>query len=103
VPIGGVGDATVDVRPRREGWVHEYDARPQLRLEVVVDVGRVEAGHGSGREEGGEQVGAGFTQFVEHERCLDQLGEDSEQPGAGRGLEHHIIRGDGGRRRGHET
>ncbi len=32
-----------------------------------------------------------------------QLGEDGEQPGTRGGFEHHVVRRDGGRSRGHEA
>ena len=43
-----------------------------------------------------EQPGAGLGQFVQDERAAGQLGEDGEQAGAGRRLQHEI----GGRDRG---
>src|SRR3546814_12139462 len=63
-------------------------ARRGGRIEMVVDLGRVEARDGHGRKERGEKIGAGLSQLVEDERCTRSLGEDGEPPGAGGGIEH---------------
>ncbi len=49
---------------------------------------RVEPGDGDARKELAEERGAGVGEFVEHERAAGELGEDGEQAGAGRGLQH---------------
>ena len=51
----------------------------------------------------GEKPGAGLGEFVEHERGAGELGEDREQAGAGRGLEHEIGRRDRGGGAGREA
>src|SRR3546814_10542535 len=42
------------------------------------------------------QVGAGLRQLVEHQRSASELGEDGEQAGPGRGLQHTVGRRDRG-------
>src|SRR3546814_18791270 len=63
---------------------------------MIVDLGGIEAGHGDGREQVAEQVGAGLRQLVEHQRSASELGEDGEQAGPGRGLQHTVGRRDRG-------
>ncbi len=59
-------------------------------IEMIVDLGGVEARDGNGRKEGGEQIGAGLGQFVEDEIGAGDLREDREQARAGRGLQHPV-------------
>ena len=63
---------------------------------MIVDLRGVETGHGNGGEEKRQQIGAGLGQLVENERGARDFGEDGEQAGAGRRLEHPVGRGDGG-------
>ncbi len=70
---------------------------------MIVDLRRVEAGYDDAREEVAEQSGACLGQLVQHERTAGDLGEDGEQPGAGRGFQHPIGRRDRPRRRGREA
>ena len=66
---------------------------------MIVDVRRIEAGDGNVREQLVEETGAGVGKFVEDKRCAGHLGEDGEQAGAGRRLQHEIA----GRERGREA
>ena len=50
-----------------------------------------------------EETGARFGELVEDERCAGKLGEDGEQAGAGRGLQHEIGRRERGREGGDEA
>jgi hypothetical protein len=59
---------------------------------MIVDLRGVEARDGNGRKERGEQIGAGLGQFVEEERAAADLGQDGEQAGAGRRLQHDVAR-----------
>ena len=61
---------------------------------MIVDLGRVEAGDGDIRKEGGQEVGAGVGQLVQHERAAGDLGQDSEKAGASGRLQHAISRRD---------
>ena len=93
---GGVGHAAIDIRERRERRVHQHDARNDAGVEMIVDLRGVEAGDGDAGEQMAEQPGARLGQLVENERPAGELGEDGEQAGAGRRLQHEI----GGRDRG---
>ncbi|CEG06714.1 hypothetical protein BN961_00084 [Afipia felis] len=59
---------------------------------MVVDLSRVEARDGQSRKEGREKRGARLGQLVEHERAAGDLGQDGEESGAGRGLQHAVGR-----------
>ena len=96
VAQGGVGHAAIDIRERREGRVHQHDARNDAGVEMIVDLRGVEAGDGDAGEQMAQQPGARLGQLVENERAAGEFGEDGEQPGAGRRLQHEI----GGRDRG---
>ena len=96
VAQGGVGHAAIDVRDRGEWRVHQHDARNDAGVEMIVDLRGVEAGDGDAGEEMVQQPGAGLGQLVQNERAAGEFGEDGEQPGAGRRLQHEI----GGRDRG---
>ena len=98
-----VRHAPIDIRHRREGRVHQDDARHDGGIEMIVDLRRVEAGDGDGRKEVVEQRRAGLGQLVQHERAAGDLGEDGEQAGAGRRLQHAIGRRDGGCGAGREA
>ena len=91
-----VRHAPIDVRHRREGRVHQNHARRNPGVEMIVDLCRVEAGDGDAREQVIEQRRAGLGQLVQDQRAAGQLGEDGEQSGAGRRLEHPIGGRDGG-------
>ena len=65
---------------------------------MIVDLGGVEPCDGKGRKEGREKIGAGLGEFVEDQRTADALGKDRHKAGARRGLQHHIVRRDRGRR-----
>ncbi|CEG10271.1 hypothetical protein BN961_03709 [Afipia felis] len=95
--IGCVGDTPLDIGEDREWRVHHHDCWDGRRVEMIVDLGCVEAGHGNGRKEGGDECGPGFGEFVEDKRAAGDLGEDGEQAGAGRWFEHAIGGCDGGR------
>ena len=97
---GGVGHAALDIRHHRKRRVHENDGRKESPVEVIVDLGRVEARDGKGRKEVGEKIGAGVGQLVEQERAAGDLGQDGEKPGSGRGLQHAVGRRDGCGERG---
>lgn len=47
----GVGHAALDMDHGRERRVHEHDRRNGGGVEMIVDLGRVEAGDGNGRKE----------------------------------------------------
>ena len=63
---------------------------------MVIDLGGVEPRDGDGRKEGGKKRCTGFGQLVEHQRGTGGLGQDREQAGSGRGLQHTVDRCDGG-------
>jgi hypothetical protein len=86
--ICGVGYAAFDIGHCGERRVHQHDAGRDGGIEMIVDLGRVETGDGNGREEKRQQAGAGVGQLVEDERAAGDLGEDGEQAGAGRRLQH---------------
>jgi hypothetical protein len=70
---------------------------------MIVDLRCVEARDCDGREEGGEEAGAGLRQFVEDQRRARNLGQDGEQTSPGGRFEHAIGRCDGSRARRDES
>ena len=73
------------------------------RIEVIVDLGGVEARDGDGRKEGGEQRRSCLGQLVQDKRAAGNLGEDGEEAGSGRRLQHAVRRPDGGCGEGREA
>ena len=57
---------------------------------MIVDMRGVEAGDGDAGKEKRKKSSAGFGELVENERCARQLGQDREQTGAGRRLQHDV-------------
>ena len=99
--IGGVGHAPGDVGHHRKRRVHQHDAGNGTLVQIVVDLGRIEACDRKSRKEGREKRAARLGQFVEMEPAPGDFGEDGEQAGAGGGFQHDVVRGDrGGGRRG---
>ena len=98
---GGISHAALDMGHDRERRVHQHHCRDQAGIEMIVDLGGVEAGDGQGRKEGGKQAGADLGQFVDEQRTAGDLGQDGEEPGAGRGLQHAVGVRD--RRRRHRS
>ncbi len=96
VAEGGVGHAALDLGHCREGRVHQHHAGADTGAEMVIDLRRIEPGHGDAREEAVQQAGADLCKFVEHERAASQFGEDGEQAGPGRGFQHQVRRCDRG-------
>ena len=67
---------------------------------MIVDLRGVEARDRQSRKEGGQEIAARLGELVEAEGAAGDLGEDGEQAGTGRRLQHDIVRSDrgGGRR-----
>ena len=82
VPERRVGPAPVDVGERRERRVHQNDREADARVEVVVDLGRVEAGDVDVREDIAQEGGARVGQLVQDESGARELGKDGKQAGA---------------------
>ena len=97
VAIGGVGHAAGDVGHRREGRIHQDDARDDGGIEVIVDLSCVEACDGHARKEGGKQRRPGLGQLVQDKRTAGDLGQDGEEAGSRRRLQHAVRRPDGSR------
>lgn len=53
MPPGRVDHAALDIGHDREGRVHQHHARHGAGIEMVVDLGGVEAAGGDGRKEAG--------------------------------------------------
>lgn len=98
-----VGHATGDVRHRREWRVHQHDRRDHSRVQMIVDLRCVEARDCDRREEGREEAGAGFRQFVEDQSSARNLGQNGEQTGPGGRFEHTVGRCNSGRARRDES
>src|ERR1700733_14364655 len=75
----GVGDPPLDMRGGREGRVHQNDSGAKPHLEMIVDVGPVEAGNGNARKQLAEKSGPRFRKPVEDKRRAGNLGEDGEE------------------------
>ncbi|MBB4020094.1 hypothetical protein GGR16_005158 [Chelatococcus caeni] len=93
---GGIRDATLDIGHDGEWRIHQHHAWRHGRIEMIVDLGGVEARDGNGRKERREKTAAHLAELVEHEGGAGDLGEDGEQAGAGRRLQHTVGRCDGG-------
>jgi hypothetical protein len=100
---GGFGKAAVDVRRSREGWVHQHHARPDRRIEPVVDLLGVVPGDCGISKEAGKEPGARVGDFVERKPRFRQFGKDRQQAGAGGGFQHEIGGSQCGRYGGGET
>jgi hypothetical protein len=88
IRLGGCRQAA-----RREWLAHQHDARNNRGIEVIVDLGGVEARDWKGRKEGKEQARVSVS------ISADDLSQNGEQAGACGGLQHAIRWGDGGSRR----
>jgi hypothetical protein len=98
MPERRVGATPVDMGERRERRVHQHHGGRGAGVEMVVDAGGIEARDADIREEMAEQAGARLGELVQDERGAGKLGEDGEQPGAGRRLED-MVGGDNRRGR----
>src|SRR6185312_13308596 len=75
VPKRCVRPPPVYVRERRERRVRQNDGGNNAATEVVVDLGRVEAGDSDIGEEMGEEPRARLGQLVQDQRGAGKLGE----------------------------
>ena len=94
VPQGGIGHAAIDVGNGREWRIHQHNAGSDAGSQMIVDVRGVEARYNDAGKEKREKFRAGFGELVENERCARQLGQNGEQTGTGRRLQHDVIRRD---------
>jgi hypothetical protein len=92
VAHGSFGKAPVDMRRGREGRVHQHHARPDRRIEPVVDLLRVVAADLDPTEQAAEQRGARVGDLVKRQPRFRELGEDRQQARAGRRLEDEVCR-----------
>ena len=93
---GGVGHAAFDMDTSRERRVHQYDARADRAIEMIVDMrGIVLRDHRTGKDLFQEGM-ARRRIFVEHKSGTGEFGKDRHEAGAGRRLQHNIIRHDAG-------
>jgi hypothetical protein len=67
-----LGTAAVDISHGREGRVHQDDARAQPRVEMIVDLGGVEGGDRTAREQAAQKIGAGLGQGFVANFSVDQ-------------------------------
>jgi hypothetical protein len=99
----GFSKAAVYTRRCRERRVHQHDARPDLRIEPVVDLLGIVARHCYVAEQSAEKGGAGVGDFVQRKTRFGKFGENRQQPRAGRRLQNQVGRGDRGGFGGGET
>ena len=92
VAHGGFGKAPIDMRGGREGRVHQHHARPDRRIEPVVDLLGVVAADLDAAEQAAEQPGTGVGDLVQSQPRFRELGEDRQQARAGRRLEDEVGR-----------
>lgn len=64
---GGVGHTALDIGHDRERRVHQHDGRQKAGVEMIVDLGGIEAGDRQGRKEERQETGASLGEFVENE------------------------------------
>ncbi len=96
--IRSIRHPSLDIGHDRERRIHQHQRRHGVLGQMIVDLGGVEPGDGIGRKEGREKIGAGLGKLVEDQRAASSLRQDRHQAGAGRRLQHHIVRRDRGRR-----
>jgi hypothetical protein len=94
VAQGGAGHAPIDVRDPVERRVHERDAWNDAGVEMIVDLRGVVTGDSDTGEQAVQQPCARVGRLIENERAARELGEDGEQPGSCRRLQHEIGRSD---------
>ena len=87
----------------REGRVHQHDARPDRRIETVVDLLGVVPADRDVAEQAAEQPGARLGDLVQGEPRLGELGEDRQEARAGGGFENEVGRGQCSRLGGDEA
>ncbi|MEZ5874825.1 MAG: hypothetical protein R3D30_08315 [Hyphomicrobiales bacterium] len=100
---GDIGDPAFDPGADRERRVHQHHTRTNIIIEMIVDLRSIMATNHDVRKQALQQAGAIRRQLVQGEASTLQLGEDCEQPGASRGLEHQVGRHDPGRDTGDEA
>ena len=80
----------LDARGHRERRVHQHHARPNPGREVVVDLFGVVPRDRRRREQPFEETGARRGELIQRQGSAREFGEDRQQPGPGRGLEHDV-------------
>src|SRR5690606_19539903 len=80
-----------DAGAHAERRVHNDEVRENVRLQPIVQLFGVEPGDGRFPEQLIEEGGASVFELVEVDAGARDFGEDREQSGAGRGLEHYIA------------
>ena len=95
----GVADAPIYVGCDREGRIHQHDGRAHRRIKVIVNVRGIVPANRKARKQLRQEIGARVGQLVEDEPGSGKFGKDSQQAGAGRRFEHHVIGRDGRRSR----
>ena len=88
--VVAIAHASGDVRHDRERRIYDDDAGDGGPIEVIVDLGGVEARDGDGRKGRGEQIGAGLSQLIQDEIGTGDCREDREQARACRWLQHPV-------------
>ena len=88
--------AGYDISHCGERRIHQDDSRCHRRIEMIVNLGCIEARDGNGRKQRSKECGAGLGEFVEHDCAIGKLRKDREQAGAGRRFENAIGGGNGG-------
>ena len=81
------------MRRGRKGRVHQHHARPDRRVQPIVDLLGIVAADLEPAEQAREQSGTGIGDLVEREPRFGELGEDRQQAGAGRGFQNDVAGG----------
>ena len=92
MPDRRFGKVPLDMGRGREGRVHQHHARPDRRIEPVVDLLGVVPADRDVAEEASEQPGARLGDLVQGEPRLGELGEDRQQTRPGGGFENEVGR-----------
>ena len=88
----GFGKAPLDMGRGREGRVHQHHARPDRRIEMVVDLLGVVPADRDVAEQAAEQPGARLGDLVQGEPRLGELGEDRQEARPGGGFQNEVGR-----------
>ena len=88
----------------KPGKLYQNHGRPDRRIETIVDLlGVVPCDRRAVAEQPAQETGARVGDLVQDEPRFGELGENRQQPGAGRWFQHEVGRGERGRFGCHET
>ena len=85
-----IRNPALDMNGGREGRIHQYDAGPDGRIEMIVNVGRIMPADRNVRKQMAQELGARVGKLVQNQAAAGELGKNGEQACARRWLQHKI-------------